>query len=221
MVKAEGRPNPVPPLSIPTSPSPSPEASPASTIGGMPIEEPKLAKVRLKAAAEDALRRAAPTVTVTGRFPVQHMQDGSAFGYNIGQLITVNGRSGAVVITIELPQGRGQYTCATEVAPDRLAQCRDLTGPNGEHIISLPSTGDGSTNGKRNRTHIVRVVRTDGSIVTVECGNATKMAVPMGTPRDEVTDFGITTTSYTGRQPPLTIEQVTALALDQALTLYP
>ena len=63
--------------------------------------------------------------------------------------------------------------------------------------------------------------RIDGSIVTVECGNATKMEVPIGTPRDETTDFGINTSSYTGKQPPLTIDQVTAIALDPAITLYP
>jgi hypothetical protein len=213
---------PAPAFSEPAAEQSTPASSaPKSVKDGPPTEPPKTAKARLKAAAETALRQGVPGVTVTSRFPVQHMDTAGSFGYNIGQLITANGRRGAVVITIQLPENREAITCANQVAPGLVAKCRDLTGPHGERIVSLPATGDGSTNGKHNRAMVIRVERTDGSILTVVCDNATKMDVPLGIQTGETTDFGITTTSYTGKLPPLTIQQVTALALDPALTMYP
>jgi hypothetical protein len=59
-------------------------------------------------------------------------------------------------------------------------------------------------------------VRVDGSIVSVTCDNATELGQPGGPG-----SFGIESTSYTGNLPPLTVEQVTALALDPTLTMYP
>jgi hypothetical protein len=212
---------PAPAFSEPATQSTPASSAPKSIKDGPPTEPPENAKARLKPAAETALRQGVPGVTVTSRFPVQHMDTAGSFGYNIGQLVTANGRRGAVVITIQLPGSRDAITCANQVAPGLVAKCHDLTGPNGERIVSLPATGDGSTNGKHNRAMVVRVERTDGSILTVVCDNATKMDVPLGTQMGETTDFGITTTSYTGKLPPLTIQQVTALALEPALTMYP
>jgi hypothetical protein len=202
------------------SPSPQPTSSPSTVVGGPPAEGPKQGKIRLKAAVEASVHRIVPGAAITQRFPVQYT-NASGIGYNVGQLITANGRRGDLVVTIELTQSFGEITCAAQVAPGRQSRCKDRTGPHGEHIVSLPSTGDGPGN----RTNLVRVLRTDGSIVTVECGNDTRMEVPLGPsgkePSDSPTDFGITTSSPTGKQPPCTIDQVTALALDPTITLYP
>jgi hypothetical protein len=215
MAAAPGR----PPLAIPSptpSFSPTPDVSPSASVGGVRTET-AASMVRIKAAVDASLHRAAPGTTITKRFPVQYMNSAGDIGYNVGQLITTKGRRGYVIVTIQLRSSTEPVTCATEVAPDRQPQCEDKTGPHGEHIVSLPFTGDGPGN----RTHVVRLKRTDGTIVTVECGNATKMDVPIGTSHDGTTDFGINTSSHTGKNPPLTIEQVTALALDTSITLYP
>jgi RNA polymerase sigma-70 factor (sigma-E family) len=186
-----------------------PVAEVAELLGCSPETVKSLASRAMAALREDLI--------ITKRFPVQYMNVAGAVGYNVGQLITADGRRGDLIVTIELPQSSEPITCATQVAPERQSQCEDKTGPHGEHIVSLPLTGDGPGN----RAHVVRVRRTDGSIVTVECGNATKMEVPTGPSHGETTDFGINTTSLTGKLPPLTIDQVTALALDPAITLYP
>ncbi len=202
-------------------------APPPSTVsasqdrrpGGVPDENPDAAMARLKAAIVTALPATAPDATVTGTVTAQHADTGTGpnriFGYNLGLLFSANHRHGSLIISIELPRAGDDITCATQAAGPALASCRDLTGPHGEKIVSIPATGDGTSNGQRDRAVLVRVARTDGTVVTVAGDNATSLRA------SDPAGYGFNTTAYTGKLPPLTIEQVTALALDPTLTLYP
>ncbi|MFC7247140.1 hypothetical protein ACFQO7_32095 [Catellatospora aurea] len=204
---------------------PTPSATPKSLSDGTPAEAPEDAKARLKADAEAALRRIVPGLTVTTTAPAQHgsrpqFQDiPRQFAYNVAYVVKADGRAGTVTVTVELPEEGKVQSCATAVAAFRVPDCVESVGPNGERIISLPVTGNGSSKGKSNRATWVKVVRTDGSIVSVLCDNAAKITSTPGT--DHGDSFGYNTTAYTGKVPPLSPAQVTALALDPALTLYP
>ncbi|WP_157545170.1 hypothetical protein [Hamadaea tsunoensis] len=189
-----------------------PSASRATT--GHPSEPEIDATPRLRAAYAAAIRAAAPSVQFRGELVFQHTDTGGDAGYAMVRLVRAAGRQGTVWITIETPTGPQPNTCAEQAAPG--AGCRDEVGPHGEKVVVLAATGDGSDHGRHDRATVVRVQRLDKSFVTVTADNATRIDSP-----SSETSFGIETSAYTGGLPPLTVEQVKAIALDPALTLYP
>jgi hypothetical protein len=203
---------------LPVGAAPSASA-PTRSPGGLAGENQATAQARLRAAVVTAVHAAAPGAAINGPITVQYLVSGPAgdklYAYNIGLLLTVNGHQGSLVVELLLPQHDFRNTCAYRAAGPAERSCQDLTGPNGEKIMSIPVTGDGSSGGKHNHALVVGVARDDGSVVTVTCDNATKLGQP------DASGYGFNTTGYTGDQPPLTIDQATALGLDQTLTLSP
>ncbi|WP_155374808.1 hypothetical protein [Catellatospora vulcania] len=180
------------------SPSPSNHASPSPAA-------PRTLEERLAAAVRDALQRAATGAQLAGdlRFQESFTDNGEVGAI---QLITAAGRTGT--ITVAARHGDGKETCASEVA----AACTQSTGPGGERILSVPATGDGSSDGKPNRALVVIVVRpAEKLLVTVIVDNATEI-----TKFPSATEYGMESTGYTGQLPPLTLAQAKKIALDLA-----
>ncbi|GIF95609.1 hypothetical protein [Catellatospora citrea] len=196
----------------PSPPAPSPsavaaasaEVSPSNVPSRSPLPEmPKTVEARLEAASRDALHRAAPDASLIGDL---RFQDSFSGEYGAIQLLTAAGRTGTLVVAAR--RATGQETCASEVA----AGCTQSTGPDGERILSVPATGDGSSNGKRNRAVIVLVVRpADRVLVTVQVDNATEI-----TQYPDVSQYTMERTGYTGELPPLTLAQAKKIALEVA-----
>ncbi|MEU7825148.1 hypothetical protein [Catellatospora sp. NPDC049133] len=192
-------PSPVPsnfPSPLPSNfPSPFPSNFPSPAV-------PKTVEGRLEAASLDALRRAAPGATLVGdlRFQDSFADNGE---YGAIQLINAAGRNGT--LTIAARRATGKETCASEVA----AACTQSTGPDGERILSVPATGDGSTDGRPNRALAVLVVRpADKLMVMVIVDNATE--IPQ---YPSASQYSLESTGYTGQLPPLTLAQAKAIAL--------
>ncbi|GAA1375454.1 hypothetical protein [Catellatospora chokoriensis] len=202
-VASSGSPSPLVP-----SPSavvaPSAEVSPSTVPSRSALPEmPKTVEVRLEAASRDALHRAAPGANLIGDL---RFQDSFSGEYGAIQLLTAAGRTGTLVVAAR--RATGEETCASEVA----AGCTQSTGPDGERILSVPATGDGSSDGKRNRAVVVLVVRpADRIMVTVQVDNATEI-----TRYPDVSQYTMERTGYTGELPPLTPAQAKKIALEVA-----
>ncbi|MFC7242224.1 hypothetical protein ACFQO7_06995 [Catellatospora aurea] len=194
-------------------PSPLPSAFPSPSNFASPLPSnfpspavPKTVEGRLEAASLDALRRAAPGASLVGdlRFQDSFADNGE---YGAIQLINAAGRNGT--ITISARHATGKETCASEVA----ATCTQSTGPNGERILSVPATGDGSSDGKPNRALAVIVIRpAEKLLVTVIVDNATEI-----TQYPSASQYTMERTGYTGQLPPLTLAQAKTIALQVAV----
>jgi hypothetical protein len=169
-----------------------------------PTEQPEQAQARLSEAVRAALRTAAPKAVPDGPFRLVHAT-APEFGYYTAQLITVGSARGVLEVGVERQIGPGE-TCASVFGSD---VCQQQAGPNGERILTNDDGGSG------NRSVGVAVARDGGSVVFVRCSNATTLTLP--------DDGGkaIETGGYTGDAPPLTPEQVRAIALDPTVSIHP
>ena len=212
-VASSGSPSPLAP-SPSAVVSPSADVSPSAAVSpsnfpspfGSPAPSsatPKTVEARLEAVSRDALHRAAPGARLIGDL---RFQDSFSGEYGAIQLLTAAGRTGTLVVAAR--RATGQETCASEVA----AGCTQSAGPDGERILSVPATGDGSSNGRRNRAVVVLVVRpADRVLVTVQVDNATEI-----TQYPDVSQYTMERTGYTGELPPLTLAQAKKIALEVA-----
>ncbi|MEU8074402.1 hypothetical protein AB0B31_03065 [Catellatospora citrea] len=210
-VASSGSPSPLAPSAV-VSPSVGVSPSAAVSASNFPSPSPSSAtatatattvEARLEATSRDALHRAAPGAKLIGDL---RFQDSFSGEYGAIQLLSAAGRTGTLVVAAR--RATGKETCASEVA----AGCTQSTGPDGERILSVPATGDGSSTGRRNRAVIVLVVRpADRVMVTVQVDNATEI-----TQYPEATQYTMERTGYTGELPPLTLAQARQIALTVA-----
>jgi hypothetical protein len=187
---------------------------PPVNVGSSSVKDDVLkAQARLEAAVQRSLTRQGATLDGPIVFQYTLTRDRSAAAsFALGVLVTANGRHGAFTVTIE-PSHAAEVSCAADgPAPGYKAECRDLTGPNGEHMMVMPLTGDGAFHGKPNRASVVRIGRNDGTVVTVAIDNGTKL--------ESEGSFGLGTSEYTGNLPPLTVDQAIAIATDEAIGFY-
>lgn len=199
-------PSPLPSGFASPVPSPLPSNFPSPLPSNLPSPAAsKTVEGRLEAASLDALRRAAPGASLVGDL---RFQDSLAHNGEYGAIQLVNGAGRNGTLTIVARRASGKETCASEVA----AACTQSTGPDGERILSVPSTGDGSSDGKPNRALVAIVIRpTEKLLVMVIVNNATEI-----TQYPSASQYTMESTGYTGQLPPLTFAQAKAIALDVA-----
>ncbi|MBP2330506.1 hypothetical protein JOF56_010891 [Kibdelosporangium banguiense] len=231
----EAPPAVLPPPVTSSSPSPSPLPSPETqtycpdntpTAPRLPVDI-KQAAVRLSAVLKKAVldRAAAGTLLAPNQaaqypegimhpplayYHVSTQAEPHANGCSGGsdhletRATLINGSESGSVWSVIGRLG-GDVTPAKACAPptDHQTQesCTPSTGPNGETIVATTS-GRGAV-----KTHRVDVTKLDGTGVTVVAEN-----VPSDGKRDTVAGSTI---------PPLTIAQLTEIALDSGMTLYP
>jgi len=199
------------PVDPTTTTPPATPAPPQPTLAGLaPYEAPQAAKARLAAAMPTVVLAAVPAAHLGGEFDVVHHDfdatpttDGAwyapAYLYQGQQIIDAGGRHG--VITVSAMRRLMSDECPPVQPESASYTCEQSTGPNGElvaveHYVSLDDE----------RMTAVKVNRADGSAVWVISSN----------------DVDLTSQSpVTGADPPLTVAQLTAIALDPRLTIYP
>jgi hypothetical protein len=189
-------------------------ATPMPTLAGPPpTEDPQLAKARLAEAMRAAVTDAVPGVHLGGAFEVRHndiptaqLPDGvwfrPAYYYEAEQVLDADGVHGVIVVSVSRRLGSEACPVVSQATP--AMTCQSSTGPHGELVV-LTHHADLSGGATLLRT-IVRVERPDGSAVLVGTSNAVGLD-PVG--------------PVTGGEPPLTVAQLTTIALDPRLTLYP
>jgi hypothetical protein len=192
------------------------------TLQGRPATEPPAdAIARLDLAVRDAVRSVAPGAQFVGPIPFEHraadaVVNGDTYsgpiymfwGY---QVLAVDRMVGLVAVYTgritdrNLCDEGSAYTNG-----DQSWTCGRSSGPAGETIITrVGRDGNAPTAGRQ--WIYVDVYRADGSYVTVNADNET-----------ERHEFGSNEVSPNSSQaPPLTVEQVTAIALDPRITIYP
>jgi len=191
--------------------TPTPPATPKPTLAGVaPSEDPQAAKVRLAAAMRTVVLDAVPQAHLGGEFDVLHRDieatptaDGTwyapAYVFQGQQVIDAAGRHGVIIVSVM----RRLLSDACPLATPEGAgyTCEQSTGPNGELVAAehYIATSDERQTG-------VKVNRADGSAVWVISSNYVDLT---------------SQSPVTGADPPLTVAQLTAIALDPRLTLYP
>ena len=188
------------------------------TFAGPPPTEPaSAAKDRLGEAMRAAVLRAVPGAVLGGDFDIQHLAAESEpndngrswtapmYTFQSQQAIEVDGVRG--VVTVSVHRLAFSDACLVPLGPGSVKSCEQGPGPNGELVI-VERLVDEDANGTLLRT-IVRVERPDGSAVWVIISNETQLS------------SGLRPMAYTGQSPPLSVVQLTAIALDPTLTIYP
>jgi hypothetical protein len=191
--------------------TPTPPVTPEPTLAGIaPAEDPTAAAARLAAAMRSVVTDVVPGVHLGGEFDVRHydvdarlLSDGAwfapAYVFQGQQVIDAGGRHG--VITISVMRRLLADECPAVTPPESGYTCEQSAGPNGELIAAEQYVSSDDT-----RQTAVKVDRADGSAVWVISTN--------------YVDLGWQS-PVTGADPPLTVAQLTAIALDSRLTLYP
>lgn len=188
------------------SPTPAPTAYP-SLLGPEPTEPPSAAEERLQVAIRDAVHAVAPGATIrdldgapTFRFTRSDTTGTAAppgsvpqFGYAGTASVTVNGRTGNLVVMVARA---GAYRESCGGLPG--AVCVPLTGRHGESGFAVSQQVD---EGGQSRLQVHLWL--DRSMVDA-------CVVTIGMSVDE---------SVSG--PPLTVNQLTEIAENPAVTLYP
>jgi len=200
------------PVLGPTTPTPPATlATPKPTLAGSaPSEDPQAAKARLAAAMRTVVLDAVPGARLGGEFDVRHHDfdatltaDGTwyapAYLFQGQQVIDARGRHG--VITVSVMRRLLIDECPLATPESSGYTCEQSTGPNGELVAVERHTGAGNM-----RQNAVKVDRADGSAVWVVSRNYVDLT---------------STSPVTGADLPLTVAQLTAIALDSRLTLYP
>ena len=215
---------PAAPLSTPPA---TPPPAPILTMPGAdPTEAPEAAIARLEAALAVAVHKAALAATLTGD-PVATLMDVPdqfVFEYDVRQLVQLNGVSGRVDVVIArriqppVEDGnRPPWICPEpadlDVYPNDIIECQDSVNALGEHVQTMRTRGvndQGSTEGHKLLENWVTVWRLDGSMVQAKSSNDQHLG-----------DGGTPPRAYHDGQPPLNIAQLTAMAHDPTLTIYP
>lgn len=190
-------------------------ARPEPTLkGATPTEDPRTAQIRLAGAMRLAVSSAVPSAKVGGEFTVRHgatvarlLADGNwyapSYYFEGQQTLEAAGVHGVITISVSRLLESDACIFAVQQGPI-YATCQQSVGPQGELVV-VEHLADTDNAGTLRRT-IVRVDRPDGSAIWVISSNNVDLAPAP---------------SLTGGPPPLTVAQLTAIALDPRLTLYP
>jgi hypothetical protein len=209
---------PVQPAASATKPSITSDPPRCSALTGAEPTEPEGAAIaRLTSVAPSVVLDAAPNAVFGGDFAFQHSlyapgAQGNACwsGENVywtvpGVLVTVGDRSGEIILFVERgfiePNGDTWPICpgSSPIAPTSqpgpaggdIVSCDEDTGPDGERVVTM-TFRQGSVS--------VHVARADGSLVSASAQPAAS---------GELADL------------PLGAPQLTQIALDPRLTIYP
>ncbi|WP_026212194.1 hypothetical protein [Longispora albida] len=223
--------SPMPPAPSPksTPKAPPTRATPSWTPPPPPAEGHRLTKeeaAQLTTTLNTALTAVAPGVqVVAGSGKVREEQ---ALSFRTGAhtnpaaIGDLRDQAGEGAVGFEVTTGTGPYLCADVAAAeyddfDQQTDCVESAGPAGERILALTHSDPKGTTvylGKGGKGFLVLVLRADGTMVKARAWSASFSKIDMHS--NPQTPF-----NATRAEPPLSIAQLTAVALTPGLRYTP
>ncbi|WP_344616969.1 hypothetical protein, partial [Dactylosporangium salmoneum] len=172
----------------------------ASALGAEPTEPAERARARLTEGIAAAIQTGLPNARLDAPLKVERV-DGPSLSYRTTQGLTVGGRR--ATLSVHVMRRSAASTCTPTSVPPTPGDpagagphtsCDTQEGPGGERIVTRLTTGEA----QGGVTIVVYVDRSNGETVTVTVG-----------------------VEFLGAEPKIERTQVTAIALDYRVTLYP